>query len=455
MMRRLLIVATAVAMSGCANLAPRYERPGAPVPERWDTETAARSPLPTDWPSFITDERLRQVIALGLRNNRDLRVATLNIERARAEYRIARAEALPSVDGSAAVSRQHSAVTDATTTQYSVALGLNRYELDFFGRVRNLSASALQEFFAVEENRRNTQAALVAEVATAWLTLAADTERLRLVRDTLANQETAYDLVRRTRALGGASGLTVTQARTTVEAARVDVGAFTSRVAQDRHALDLLVGASVPAELLPTAGTATAASLLVDVPAGLPSDVLLRRPDVLAAEHRLRAAHADVGVVRASLFPSIALTASVGRQSPGLSKLFGHGTGVWNFVPQIDIPLFDAGARRADVQASEAQLQIAVATYEGTIQSAFRDVSDALSERATLADRLAAQDALVEASQRAYDLSDALFKSGASSYLDVLVAQRGLYAAQQSAISLRLAEQVNRVVLYRALGGGD
>jgi len=274
------------------------------------------------------------------------------------------------------------------------------------------------------------------------------------VRDTLANQETADDLVRRTRALGGTSGLAVAQARTTVESARVDVGAFTTRVAQDRNALDLLTGAAVPEDWLPNADTTSTASLLVGVPPGLPSEVLLRRPDVIAAEHRLRAANADVGAVRATLFPSIALTALVGTQSAGLSTLFGHGTGVWSLVPQIDIPLFDAGARRANVQASEAQLKIEVANYERTVQSAFRDVSDALAERATLADQLAAQDALVEASQRAYDLSDALFKSGATSYLDVLVAQRALYGARQSAITLRLAEQVNRVVLYRVLGGG-
>jgi len=453
-MRKLLILAPLAALAGCVNLAPHYERPDAPVPGRWATESAASSPLPADWQSFITDERLRQVIESSLRNNRDLRVATLNVERARAQYRIARAEALPSLDASAAAVRQHSATTDATTTQYSVALGLNRYEFDFFGKVRNLSASALEDFFSVEENRRSAQAALVAEVATAWLTLAADTERLQLVRDTLANQETAYDLVRRTRALGGASGLAEAQARTTVESARVDVGAFTTRVAQDRNALDLLAGAPVPEAWLPATDTASTASLLIGVPAGLPSEVLLRRPDVLAAEHRLRAAHADVGAVRASLFPSIALTASIGTQSPSLSTLFGHGTGVWSLVPQIDIPLFDAGARRANVQASEVQLKIEVANYERTVQGAFRDVSDALAERATLAAQLTAQEALIQATQRAYDLSDALFKRGASSYLEVLVAQRALYGARQSAISLRLAEQVNRVVLYRVLGGG-
>jgi multidrug efflux system outer membrane protein len=451
-MRTLLALAAAAALAGCVNLAPTYERPSAPVPGRWNQATEA-APAPTDWQSFIADDRLRQVIASALDNNRDLRVATLNIERARAQYRIARASTFPTVDATAAASRQHSAAAGTTSTQYSVGLALNRYEFDFFGKVRNLGNTALESFFAVEENRRSAQLALVAEVATAWLTLSADTERLLLVQDTLANQEKAYDLVRRTRELGGTSGLALAQSRTTVESARVDVGTYTSRVAQDRNALDLLVGATVPAHLLPTTGTAAPASLLVGVPAGVPSEVLLRRPDVLAAEHQLKSANANVGAVRAALFPSIALTASAGTQSRSLSDLFGSGTGVWSLVPQIDIPLFDAGVRRSNVQVSETQLEIAVATYEGTVQSAFRDVADALADRATLADRLAAQDALVEASQQAYDLSNALFKNGASSYLDVLVTQRSLYAARQSAITLRLEEQANRVALYRVLGG--
>ena len=274
------------------------------------------------------------------------------------------------------------------------------------------------------------------------------------MRDTLKNQETAYGLVRRTRELGGTSGLVVAQARMTVDAARVDVGTYTSRVGVDRNALDLLVGAAVPEALLPAPGAGADASRLVDVPAGLPSEVLLQRPDVIAAEHRLKASYADVGAVRAALFPSISLTASVGTQSRTLSGLFGGGTGIWSFAPQVDIPLFDAGARQANVAATEAQRKIEIATYESTVQAAFRDVADALAERATLADRLAAQDSLVEASQRAFDLSTALFKGGASSYLDVLVNQRALYASQQTAISLRLLEEINRVDLYRALGGG-
>jgi len=452
----LTTLCAAALLAGCVNLAPTYEQPAAPVPDQWSAAPATGGQaLPADWQSFVSDERLRQVISLALANNRDLRIAALNIERAQAQYRIARADLFPTVDGSVGGVRQRSASTGATTTQYTAELGLARYEIDFFGKIRNLNESALQAFFAVEENRRSAQISLVAEVATAWLTLAADTERLVLVRETLKNQETAYDLVRRTRELGGTSGLVVAQARMTVDAARVDVGTYTSRVGVDRNALDLLVGAAVPEALLPAPGAGAGASRLVDVPAGLPSEVLLQRPDVIAAEHRLKASYADVGAVRAALFPSISLTASVGTQSRTLSGLFGGGTGIWSFAPSIDIPLFDAGARQANVAATEAQRKIEIATYEATVQAAFRDVADALAERATLADRLAAQDSLVEASQRAFDLSTALFKGGASSYLDVLVNQRALYASQQTAISLRLLEEINRVDLYRALGGGS
>lgn len=454
-MRRLAPLAAALLMAGCANLAPTYERPAASVPAQWRSASPAdAAALPADWEGFVQDARLRRVVALALENNRDLRIAVLNIERAQAQYRIARSGLAPTVTAGIDATRQRSATTDQTTTTYSASLGLASYELDFFGRVRNLEQSSLQAFFAVEENRRSAQVSLVAEVATAWLTLAADLERLALVQDTLKSQETSYDLVRRSHELGGASGLSLAQARMTVDAARVDVGTYTTLVETDRNALELLAGAPVAADLLPQAGSGASASALVAVPGGLPSEVLLRRPDVAAAEHTLRATYADVGAARARLFPSISLTASAGTQSNELSGLFKSGTGFWGLSPAIDIPIFDAGARRANVDAADAARRIAVADYEATLQTAFREVADALANRATLAERLDAQNSLVTASQRAFDLSTALFKGGSSSYLDVLVNQRALYNAQQSAISLRLVEQVNRVSLYRALGGG-
>ncbi len=433
--------------------------------------SAGTAPADLEWQRFITDDRLRRVIQASLENNRDLRAAASRIEQARALYRIEQSALLPEVAGTASATRSRtpSSGGGATASQYRVELGISGFELDFFGRVRNLGEAALQNFFEVRENQRSIRISLVAEVAGAWLALAADGERLRLARGTLQSQRASYELTRRTRELGGASGLALAQAQTTVDAARVEVARYTSLVAQDRNALELLVGASVADDWLPDSAAATgaasepmaieppaasAATLLVDVPSGLPSEVLLRRPDVVAAEHRLRAAEADIGAARAAFFPRISLTAAAGTQSGSLSSLFSGGSRAWRFMPQLDLPIFDAGARRANLGASRAQRDIEVATYEKTVQAAFREVADALALRATLAEQLDAQRSVVQATQRAFQLSEALFKNGASSYLDVLDAQRAWYAARQSAISLRLSEQLNRVTLYKALGGG-
>lgn len=509
--RTLLATLSLGALAGCANLSPPLVIPTAPVAAQWpalaagtagdarsDTATAtapanAATSIPAtelDWRSFVTDARLRGSIERALENNRDLRVASLNIERARALYRVERSALFPEISAGASGSRQRSQgsfngnnnanpntgtsnanAAGSINTQYRVDVGLAAYELDLFGRVRNLSEVALQNFFAVEENRQSTQISLVAEVATAWLTLAADNERLQLARDTLSSQQASYELTRRTKELGGTSGLALAQAQTTVDAARVDVARFSSLVVQDRNALELLVGAPLPDDLLPAPATSRTlavnaqnpapvepapppASLLVDVPAGLPADVLQQRPDVRAAERLLRAANANIGAARAALFPSISLTASAGTQSRSLGDLFSSGSGVWSFSPQINLPIFDGGRRRADVQVTQAQQAIEVANYEKTLQIAFREVADALAARGTLAEQLAAQQSLTDATTRAFALSTALFKNGASSYLDVLDAQRAMYVAMQNLISLRLIEQGNRVALYRVLGGG-
>lgn len=448
----------AVALAGCANLAPEHRRPDSAVPSAWP----ASAPVPASnlpaaaspWTEFIADPRLRDVVALSLARNRDLRIAVLNIERARGLYRIERSAEAPSVNASAGANRQRSATTGTVTTQYAASVGLS-YEVDLFGRVRNLAESALQNFFAVEENQRAAHIAIVAEVSVAWLTLAADQQRLQLSQDTLRSQQASHDLTKQAHALGGVSGLALARSQATVESARVDVARYTSQATRDRNALELLAGGPVAVELLPLAqATAADATVLVAVPAGLPSDVLQRRPDVAAAEHALRAANADIGVARAAMFPSISLTASAGTQSRSLSNLFGSGTGVWGFSPQVDLPIFDLGRRRAAVAVSQAERDIAVATYDKAVQAAFRDVADALAERGTLAERMAAQQALTEATERAFALSQALYQRGATSYLELLDAQRSLYAARQDSITLRLLEQTNRVALYRALGGG-
>lgn len=467
--------AVLVLLTGCANLAPTYTRPDAPVPASWpaaatsatsatsaassassasSAEAGTAVPAQVEWSSFIADARLREVIKLALANNRDLRVAVLNIEKARAAYRIEDAARYPTVSAYGAGTRQRQ--QGSTTSSATATVGLSSYEIDLFGKAKNLSDAALQTWLGQQETRRSTQISLIAETATAWLTLAADAERLKLAQDTLASQQKSYELNRRSHELGAASGLTLAQAQSTVESARVDVATYQNQVQQDRNALDLLAGSAVPADLLPAAlaQDGESASALAAVPAGLPSSVLQSRPDVLAAEHTLQAANADIGAARAAFFPSITLTATTGSASAGLSGLFAAGSGAWTFAPSINLPIFDAGSRKASLQSAQAERDIQLATYEKTLQTAFREVADALSVRSTVGEQLAAQQALVAANEKSFQLSTALYKNGGASYLDVLDAQRSLYSAQQGAITLRLAEQGNRVTLYKVLGGG-
>ena len=459
----------AALLAGCANLAPVYSRPDAPVPSQWPATSGAKTEgavsATTGWQGFITDDRLRRTIALALANNRDLRVAVQNIEKARAQYGVQRAELFPSVSATAGGTRQRTSAATSNSgessigSQYSASLGFSSYELDLFGRVRNLGESALQSYFQTEETRRSTQISLIASVATAWLQLAADEQRLLLARNTLESQRKSFDLVQRSHRLGAQSGLALAQAQSTVDSARADAAAFDSQVEQDRNALALLVGAMPPADLLPaapasdTAAPADAARLLVPPP-DLPSSVLNRRPDVRAAEHALRASNADIGAARAAFFPRIALTASAGTASSTLSGLFAGGSQAWSFAPSISVPIFDGGANRANLRVAEAQQKIQIATYEKAVQTAFREVADALAERRTLAERLDAQRSLLGATSRSFELSQSLFRSGASSYLDVLDAQRAYYAAQQALIGLQLTEQTNRLTIYKTLGGG-
>ena len=495
--RRTVVRATAasalalLALAGCTSLAPDYARPMLPVPATLNgtngpngSEGTALAPEtgPMGWQDFLQEPRLRELVALALQNNRDLRVAVLAIEKARAQYGVEQSNWFPAVGATAAGNRTRTADDlntsgrSPTSSQYSAQLGFSSYEIDFFGRVKNLNEAALQEFLRTTENRRSVQLSLVAEVANAWLTLDADGRRLQLAQDTLRSRQKSYELTERSHALGAASGLTLAQAQTTVDTARADVAAFTSQVARDRNALALLAGAPVPAALLPdganpgaTASPARAASAsasvapapslatpaatLLAVPGDLPSSVLLNRPDVRAAEYTLRGAYASIGAARAAFFPSITLTASAGTASNALSGLFDGGNGTWSFAPQIRLPIFDAGRNRANLQIAETARDTALAQYDKAVQTAFREVADALAERATLAERLQAQQSLQAATLKALQLSEARYRLGADSYLPVLDAQRALYSAQQTLIGLALAEQANRITLYKVLGG--
>ncbi|WP_426390631.1 efflux transporter outer membrane subunit [Variovorax sp. R-27] len=463
---RLSALVAAALLAGCVNLAPVYSRPEAPVPATWPASTGAKEAkdatvsATTGWQSFITDDRLRRTIALALANNRDLRVAVQNIEKARAQYGVQRAELFPSIAATAGATRARTSAATSSSGEssigstYSASLGFSSYELDLFGRVRNLNEAALQSYLSTEATTRSTQISLVAEVASAWLTLAADNERLKLAQDTLASQQRTYALTGRMHELGASSALSLAQAQTTVDSARVDVASYTAQVALDRNALDLLAGATVPDELLPAAGMATA-SALVDVPAGLPSTLLQQRPDVLAAEHTLQGSNADIGAARAAFFPTISLTASSGSSSTALSGLFKGGNSTWSFAPSVSLPIFNAGSNRASLDSAKAQREIDLATYEKTVQTAFREVADALATRGSIGEQIAAQQSLVDATQTSYTLSNALYRSGSYSFLEVLDAQRSLYTAQQTLIGLRLSEQSNRITLYKVMGGGD
>ena len=468
MKKSLFTMAALALLAGCS-LAPVYQRPAMPVAADWP----AGSPAPAaaadakpvseiQWREYFADERLRQVIALALANNRDLRVSVLNIEKARAQYGVDSAALLPKISANVG---QNAARTPGSmlpggeaqvSHQYNGGLAMASYELDFFGKVRNLSEAGLQLYLGSEEARRAQQISLVAEVANSYLNLIADQQRLQLALETLASQQTTYKLSRQRFDSGVTSGLDMYEAQTSVEAARNDVAVFTAQVALDRNALTLLVGGTVPDELLPQAeqGGTGPVTQLAEIPAGLPSDLLQDRPDVQEAERTLRAANANIGVARAAFFPSISLTASGGSASGSLSGLFKGGSAAWSFAPFVSLPIFDNGLNRANLDIAKAERDISVARYEKAIQTAFREVADALAQRSTLDERIASQQALVDAAGKSFRIHEARYRKGAESYLNALVSQRALYAAQQSLITARLAKSGNAVTLYKVLGGG-
>ncbi|CAL62514.1 Outer membrane protein oprM [Herminiimonas arsenicoxydans] len=462
-----LALAITLAVSGCAMLEPQLPKADAAIPAAWplppntaaagqnvtaDTSaTKEQAAADIGWRDFFVDPKLEELIARALHNNRDLRVAVLNVERARAQYQIQNAERFPALDGSVARNRSGGNVVNPGD-YYSAALSAS-FELDLFGRIHNLSQAALEQYFAQEEGQRSAQLSLIAEIANTYLTFAADLESQRIAQATFDNQQIAYDLVVKRHRAGAVSGLDLSQAQTTIETARADVARYAGLVATDRNALTLLVGAPVEDSLLPQ-GFDLKVSGIAPLPAQLPSQVLLRRPDVRQTEHVLRGANANIGAARAAFFPSISLTGSVGSASNQLSGLFDSGTKFWSFVPQISLPIFHGGALRANLGVATADRDIALARYEKAIQSGFREVADALALTSTLAQRRQAQQALLDAASRAYDLSKARYQYGRDSFLILLDAQRTFYTAQQSLVAAQLAEQGNRVTLYKVLGGG-
>ena len=462
-----LLLGIALVLGGCT-LAPKYTRPEAPISADWPTgaayrETKAMPGTPTatelQWREFFADERLQQIIDTALKNNRDLRLAALNVERARALYGIQRAELFPSVNAVGSGSKQRvpadlsATGKEMTTEQYSVNLGIISWEIDFFGRIRSLKDRALEEYLSTEQARRSAQILLVSAVANAYLTLAADREHLKLAESTLETQETAHHLIRRRYEVGLASELDLRQAQTQVDTARGDIARFMQLVAQDENALNVLVGSPspMPNEILPE--DLASVKPPKQISPGMPSEVLLRRPDILAGEHRLKGANANIGAARAALFPRIALTTAFGTASSELSGLFKAGSGMWSFTPQIVMPIFDARLWSA-YDATNVEKEIALTQYEKAIQTAFREVADALAVCGTVDQQVSAQQSLMDAVAETYRLSNVRYTKGIDSYLGVLDAQRSLYAAEQGLIAIRLARLANQVRLYAVLGGG-
>ncbi|MFT3804192.1 MAG: efflux transporter outer membrane subunit [Burkholderiaceae bacterium] len=467
--RASLAVALAIATmaTGCSFI-PAHERPPAPIPAAYPASsqgapgtTKADAPAPADvaWQDFFGDERLRRLIQIALDNNRDLRVAVLNVEQARAAFQIRRADLFPTVNVGAQATRSYTPSTLSVTgapllyNTLGASVGITSYELDLFGRVRALKDQALAQFFATEENRKAAQISLVASVANAYLAIVADDELLRLTEQTLSTRDESFRLSKLRFDNGVASEVDLRQAETLVEAARASMVALRRQRQLDENTLVLLLGQELPADLPPSQALGEQ-TMLAEVPPGLPSDLLVRRPDIRAQEQQLVSAEANIGAARAAFFPRIALTGSFGFGSRELNQLFEGSSRQWSIGPALSVPIFDGGRNRATLESARVQRDIMVAEYEKTIQSAFKEVSDALAGSATLGDQLSALRAQAEAEAQRLKLADLRYRGGASSYLDLLDAQRSLYTVQQSVIQTQLAQLQARVTLYRALGGG-
>lgn len=458
MTKKLLPLAlAAVAMLAGCSMIPAYERPAAPVPASFPnaTPTAANTALPP-WRAYFSEPRLQQLIELALNNNRDLRIAILNVEQARAQFQVRRAAQYPAVGLAANASRAPASGSGDLTNSFSVGLAVTAWELDFFGRVASLKEQALAQYLATEEGRNAAQVSLISSVANGWLNLLADEELLELSRRTLATREESVRLTQLRLDSGVASELDYRQADSLAQAARATLAQQQRQRALDENALALLLGQPLPDDIRATLGRSdlNAAPSMQTVPAGLPSDLLTQRPDIRQAEQQLIAANANIGAARAAFFPRISLTAQAGTSSGELSGLFKNGSWGFTLAPSLLLPLFDAGTNQANLESAQASRSVAVAQYEKAIQTAFREVADALASQSSLSEQLAAQRKQAEAESIRLNLADLRYKNGVASYLDLLDAQRSLFSTQQGVVQVRLSQLQNQVSLFKALGGG-
>ncbi len=464
MTKRLSVLAAALVLAGCS-MAPKYERPASPLAGDWpalglattSAAPAGQAASALEWQSFFSDPQLRKLIEVSLTNNRDLRIAVLTIEQTRAQFQISRANQFPTIGAGVTGLRQPNTNGNGITSAYTAGLAMTSYEIDFFGRVASLKDAALSLYLASEEGRKTTQISLIAAVANAYLSLLADQESLAITQQTLDSRVASLQLSQLRFDNGVSSELDLRQSQSLVEAARVSLAQLQRQRAIGENALSLLLGQPLTADLavvLPTGQGLADRPVMADVPAGLPSDLLALRPDIRQAEQQLLAANANIGAARAAFFPKISLTASAGSASSNLSNLFDSGTYGWTLAPQLFLPLFDAGRNQAGLEVSKATRDIAVAQYEKAIQTAFREVADALAGRATLGVQLQAQQAQSAAEAARFKLSDLRYQNGIANQLELLDAQRALFAAQQAVVQTRLLQLQNQVTLYKTLGGG-
>ncbi|WP_404344206.1 efflux transporter outer membrane subunit [Pseudoalteromonas mariniglutinosa] len=450
--------ASTLVLSGC-NMAPDVEQIQQPVPARYAVQSEQGNVTDLQWQQFFSDEKLQQLITQTLENNKDIKLAALNVQQVRALYQIEDSALYPAIDFNASGTRQRLPADMSSTgnaqisESYSATVGLTSYELDLWGKIRNQSEQALQQLYASEQSRNSVQISLISELVTAWLNYAADKKLLTLANETLSSQQASLELTNKMYALGAASKLTLAQIESTVATAKVDIANYQRLLQRDKNALDLLVGKTVNAELLPDKNIDEVLNL-PSVPVGMPSELLTQRPDIRAAEHNLIAANANIGVARAAFFPSISLTANAGTASSELANLFDSGSGSWRFMPAINLPIFNMGRTQANLEVAETQQQVALTSYEQTIQQAFKEVSDALADRQGYQQQLAALEDLYNSNKVSFDLSEARFQKGADSYLQVLDSQRSWYSAGQQLIVGKHAYLASQISLYKAVGGG-
>lgn len=455
MIYRISLIALSMMLAGCLSLDPDYQRPATPVPATWPGQNADGSApvVLSNWQQVMGDSRLKTVVARALASNRDLRKAISDIEQAKALYGEDRASLFPALNAGLTSSR--SRTTEAGVTGSAEASGsVSSFEIDLFGHNRSLSRAAKETWLASEFTAQNTRLTLIAETATAWVTLAADNSNLLLAQETMQSASKTLEITQRRLAAGVADGADVSEAMTVYQSARASVASYQTLVAQDRNALTLLAGETLPDSLLPGPLDKLNGNAIALVPAGVSSSLLLRRPDVQEAEHNLKSANADIGAARANFFPTLSLTSSAGVASGSLSSLFSHGANVWSFAPSLSLPLFAGGTNVAALKYAEAEKQGLIAAYEKAIQSGFKDVADALARRATLSEQLDAQREYVAAAQRSLDLSLRGYQAGSGDYLTVLTNQRTLWSAQLELIALQQTDYDNRITLWQSLGGG-